>query len=72
MYDIPLQMALRLLADVARTQQQILQRLTCEDEAARDAQQRLDQIEKLLAEMLDPDQASSLDQELRRLARQAG
>jgi len=72
MYDIPLQMALRLLADVARTQQQVLQRLTCEDATVRQAQQLLDQIERLLDEMLDPDQACSLDQELRRLARQAG
>jgi len=72
MYDIPLQMALRLLADVARTQQQVLQRLTCEDATVRQAQQLLDQIERLLDEMLDPDQACSLGEALRRLARQAG
>lgn len=72
MYDIPTLLALRLLADAARVQQQTLETLAVDETGTHQARQLLQQLDALLKEMIDPEQLDTLAQEHSRLGRQLG
>ncbi|SEP48001.1 MULTISPECIES: hypothetical protein [unclassified Pseudomonas] len=72
MYDIPTLLALRLLASVARVQQQTLETMALDEPATHQARELLHQVDALLEEMIDSEQLETLAQEQKRLSRKEG